>query len=456
MYPTRVRYQVLGFACSLSLLTYLDRICISRVQGEIMRDLGVGDRGMGLVFSAFSLGYCLFEVPGGWMGDAWGSRRVITRIVVWWSLFTALTGCIWPFSLDSGYAISLGTVVVPLVFDGLLALLIVRFLFGCGEAGAYPNLSRVAGAWFPFRERARAQGAIWMSARIGGAIAAVVIGRLTIWLGWRQAFWLLGGVGIVWAAVFYRWFRDRPEDKPTCNAAERELIRADPHSWKGHQAGAGPARPPWRRLLRSANVWFLCLASFSVTFGWFFYPTWQPRYLKDVHAIDYADSELLTGLPFLCGALGCLLGGGLSDQLIRATGSRRWGRSLVGVAGFTGPALCVLGAAFASSAWQAVLLLSVASFINDFAIPTLWAASTDIGGRFAGTVSGIMNTASALAAVIMPPLIPELLNAFPADYGPGERWNSVLGILGCCWFVGALAWLGIDASKPIASDPAIP
>ena len=183
--PSRVRFGVLGFAGSLSLVTYLDRVCIMRAKRDIQTDLGFDDPEMGLVFSAFLLGYALFEVPAGWMGDIWGPRRVLTRIVLCWSFFTALTGCIWRFRVDTG--LELGSFSVALVLDSLLAMLLVRFLFGLGEAGAYPTLTRVVGTWFPFRERARALGTIWMSAGLGGAIAPFVLGRLSVAFGWRQA-----------------------------------------------------------------------------------------------------------------------------------------------------------------------------------------------------------------------------------------------------------------------------
>src|SRR4051794_18943161 len=159
--PTRSRVGVLAFACSLSLITYLDRICIMRVREDMEGDLGFSPADVGLVFAAFSLGYALFEVPGGWMGDRWGSRRVLTRIVLCWSLFTALTGSVMPFAYDTGRSLSLFGWVVPIVLDSLLLMLTVRFLFGAGEAGAYPNLCRVVGDWFPFRERGGALGAIW-------------------------------------------------------------------------------------------------------------------------------------------------------------------------------------------------------------------------------------------------------------------------------------------------------
>jgi MFS family permease len=449
--PTRVRFGVLGFACSLSLLTYLDRVCIMPVKEDIQNDLGLDNPAMGLVFSAFILGYALFEVPSGWMGDVWGSRRVLARIVLCWSLFTALTGCVWRFTLDSGYRLPLGSHGVPLLLDGLVVLLLVRFLFGVGEAGAYPNLTRVVSAWFPFRERGRAQGLIWMSARVGGAFAPFVLGRLAAALGWRRAFWVLGLAGLCWVVLFYSWFRDSPDDKPGCNDAERDLIRADAPARAGTHGGH--PWPPWRGLLLSPTAWALCLASFCVCFGWYFYPTWQPEYLKDVFGIRYADSEILTGLPFLCGAVGSFVGGRLSDSLVRATGSCRWGRSLVGVVGFSGAGLCVLGTGFVAHPWQAVALLCLAFLINDLAIPVIWAASGDVGGRFAGTVAGIMNTAGGVGGLLSPVLIPRVLAWLPPDYAAPQRWRIIFAGLALSWFVGAAAWLFIDAGKPLFDEP---
>src|SRR5262249_17068363 len=255
--PTNVRFGVLGFACSLSLLTYLDRVCISRVQGNIQGDLSLSDIQLGNVFSAFTVGYAVFESPGGWMGDRWGPRKVITRIVLWWSLFTALTGCIWPFRLDTGYQLGLFGVTIPLAFGSFGAMLLVRFLFGCGEAGAYPNLARMTGMWFPFRERAFAQGAVWMCARLGGALAPVVIGRLAYFFGWREAFWVLGLIGAGWSVFFFLWFRDKPEEKARCNSAERELIRAGPAGTSLAVTQPAHLRIPWRELVTSTSAWAL-------------------------------------------------------------------------------------------------------------------------------------------------------------------------------------------------------
>jgi len=155
--PSRVRLGVLAFACTLSLITYLDRVCIMQVKSEIQEDLRLSREDVGLVLGAFVLGYALFEVPGGWLGDRWGARRVLMRIVVWWSVFTVLTGCVWAFTLDSGLRLPLFGYQLPLLLNGFVLLILIRFLFGTGEAGAYPNLSRVVKTWFPYRETALAQ-----------------------------------------------------------------------------------------------------------------------------------------------------------------------------------------------------------------------------------------------------------------------------------------------------------
>ena len=501
--PTRARFGVLGFACSLSLITYLDRICIMRAGADIRRDLGFSLEEMGLVFSAFILGYTLFEVPGGWMGDKWGPRRVLTRIVIVWSIFTALTGTIGAFSYDTGIAapwLASGT----LVFDSLVLMLVVRFLFGVGEAGAYPNLTRVTRDWFPVQERAFSLGAIWMAARLGGAIAPFVIGRLAATLGWRNAFYILGVVGILWVVAFRRWFTDRPEQHPSCNLAEQRIIepigmqnvfredisrrgpevRSSPselisaenatHAPSGvsdrlspdsststtpslvpkavkEPHGGGHSWPKLDVLVGSLTIWAMCFASFWVCFGWYFYPTWQPEYLKQVHGFepDGMLSEILTGLPFLCGAIGSITGGKLSDMLIVLTGSRRWGRSLVGVFGFVGAGVCVLLTGWATVWWHAVALLCLAFLINDLAIPPLWAAAGEVGGRFAGSVSGLMNMVGGFGAILSPILIPRVLTRLPDHFTTPQRWQWVFTGLAGAWLLAAVAWLLIDSSKTL-------
>ena len=464
MNPTQVRFGVLAFISSLSILTYLDRVCISRVQGEMQNDLGFTDVHMGLVFGAFSLGYGLFEVPGGWMGDVWGARRVLTRIVLWWSVFTALTGAIGWLN-GAGYYFSFLWWNLPVLLTLMVA---VRFLFGCGEAGAYPNMARIVGRWFPFEERGMAQGIIWTFARIGGALAPIVIGRLTYFLGWQMAFQVLGIVGLVWCVYFYSWFRDRPEQMPSCNEAERDLIRGrvfpepvDTHiTVRGQFSAKVPISDhqedrhtgaPWWQILTNPNMWALCTCGIFVNLAWYFIPTWQPRFFKDQFGISMADSEILTGLPFLFGAAGAFIGGRFSDYLIRITGSRRWGRSLVGCAGFGGAGVCLFTIGLVQEAWLAVALLCLFSFINDLAVPVIWAAATDIGGRYAGTVSGTMNMAGCVGAVLSPVVTGIILG----NAGPQEtRWPAIFALYSAAGIISGLAWLLVDASKPIVRKDA--
>jgi MFS family permease len=436
--PTRVRFGVLGFACTLALVTYLDRICISQVSKPMQDDLGISSEQFGWVFNAFTLGYLLFEIPSGRMGDTWGARRVITRIVLWWSLFTAMTGLLWPFALGT-------TGWLALINGSFLLLLLVRFLFGCGEAGAFPNLTRAVAVWFPFTERGVALGWIWMSARIGGALAPLAIERLTHFLGgWRPAFWCLGAIGLVWCLFFYRWYRDTPEERPDCNAAERELIRAGPYSWKPDVAGHAV---PWsmlgRALLRSSNLWALCVGGAGISFSWYFYATWQPRFLNEVHHLEGATAAIAAGLPFFTGAFGALLGGRLSDRLTPIVG-RRWGRSLLGVVALAGAGLAFLAAGLVTNAWLAVFLLCLTTFLNDVTVPLFWAVSADIGGRSAGAVSGLMNMMAGIGPLISQPMMPIWWHAYD--------WSGMIVILASVWFLSALMWLRIDASEPLLPE----
>src|SRR5690242_14012497 len=220
--PTYARYGVLGFACVLSMITYLDRVCFGTVAPFIQTEFDLSNSQLGWLFTSFALAYAAFEVPTGWLGDMFGPRRTLIRIVLWWSVFTALTGLIFPVAAWPGFAFT--------------AMLLVRFFFGVGEAGAYPNLARALHNWFPFTERGSAQGAVWMAGRFGGGVTPYVVMALLVTVilpggqhvtYWRHIFWIFGLIGVVWCVVFYFWFRDYPEQHPSVNQAELDVIRAD-------------------------------------------------------------------------------------------------------------------------------------------------------------------------------------------------------------------------------------
>ena len=470
--PTRYRFWVLAALCSLAFLTYLDRISIMRVQGEIERDLGFAkltavdeqslrarsletdaqarsklakDRAterMSWVFSAFVAGYVLFEVPGGWLGDRWGARAIIFRIVLCWSLFTAATGGV------KGITALFSSKAGP--EQWLIAMIGIRFLFGVGEAGAYPNIARALGRWFPFRERATAQSFIWLSSRWGGAFAPTIIGGLMLLGGdWQHAFWILGLVGVAWAVSFFVWFRDRPEDKPQVNAAERELIRAGEAEVGSIYDNASAPRFRWASLL-SPNVLALSLVSFCVSFCFYFYITFLPKYLKDQFQVDYAQSQFISGLPLLLGGFACLAGGFLSDYAIRKTGSKRWGRSLIPIAGWTAAGLCAFAVSQLHSAVAVMALIIIAFAFQDLGVPSMWSLPTDIGGRFAGTLGGWMNSAGAIGGMLSP--------LVAAKVSIAHGWNATFVVFGAVYLLGALAWLRVDAGSPmrrsiVATEP---
>jgi len=263
--PPRVRYGVLGFASALSMITYLDRVCMGSAAPEMVKDLGLNSiADLKWAFAAFGFAYALFEVPTGWLGDVFGPRKTLIRIVLWWSAFTAITGLV-------------GLQFAGITLGGLATLIVVRFLFGMGEAGAYPNITRALHNWFPFQQRGFTQGTVWMSGRLMGGLTPLIWGflLLTLHLHWRATFWLFGAVGLVWCAAFAAWFRNRPEEKPQVNRAELDYIRAGGGGGQSAHKGV-----PWLKIIGSRNLWILCLMYACQSYGWYFYLTYLPDFME--------------------------------------------------------------------------------------------------------------------------------------------------------------------------------
>ena len=299
MPPTRARFTVLRYTLALAVITYLDRVAISSASPAIRNELGLSLIQMGWVFSVFTFAYAAFEIPSGWLGDVIGPRKVLTRIVLWWSAFTMLTGAAWNF----------------------VSLLVVRFLFGVGEAGAFPNISRSFSSWFPTAERGNAHGVIFMGTRLGGALAPSLIVVLMGVIGWRAAFVVFGAIGVVWCVFWNRWFRDDPATHPAVNAEELDIIAR----------GLPPRRAlpafGWGQLL-SGNVILLCLMYFTMPYTLYFNLTWLPTYLKEVRG-SHPEAAYLSSAVLFAGATANWIGGRLTDALTRRYGLRsanRWGR----------------------------------------------------------------------------------------------------------------------------------
>jgi MFS family permease len=443
------------------------------------------------------------------MGDVFGPRRTLIRIVLWWSLFTALTGAVSPYPSWPWFAFT--------------AMFIVRFLFGMGEAGAYPNIARSFHNWFPFGERGFAQGTVWMAGRFAGGMSSFAVLALMIHtvnsqgetiVHWRHAFWIFGGIGVVWCVVFWWWFRDRPDQHPGVNAAELALIRGrekpvvpaletaaplpeekstdittgsplvtalqqkaesaplphrsaaitseppaavelDPFTAEeemlAHE-GESHANVPWGRFVSSVNLWLLCLMYFCASYGWYFNITWLPKYLGTKYGVTqethgFWTMSLMSGAPLLLGSLACLVGGLLTDSFIRRTGDRKWGRRLFGALGHGVCALCYFLSLTASSPWLFVLAIALAAFWNDLTMGSAWASCIDIGGRYSGIVSGCMNTIGNLGGAAA-----GIATGWVLDHFEPHGWTVNFLIFGAVYVVAMLLWLRFDATKPLVAE----
>jgi MFS transporter, ACS family, glucarate transporter len=413
--PTRVRYLVIVFAVSLAVITYIDRVCMSQAAPIITKDLGLTTEQKGYIFSAFALAYALFEIPGGYLGDRLGARRVLMRIVVWWSFFTAATGFAWNF----------------------VSMAVTQFLFGAGEAGCFPNLTKSFTTWLPLEERVRAQGILWMAARWGGAFTPPLVAMVLKWMNWRQAFMVFGGIGLIWAVLFYRWYRDNPRDNKDINPAEMRIIEANQHLASGHGS------VPWGRFLRSRQVWLLCGQYFCLSFSWYFYITWLPTYLLDARHVTLDKGSLLASLPLLFGGFGSFACGIFYPFVNRWTGdvgkSRRWMAS----AGFLGAALFLLVSNRLPDATWAMIAMGTASFFNDLVMPGSWAACMDVGGKYAGTLSGTMNMLGNLGGSLSSVVIAYILAH------TNNNWDMVLYVRAAVYFAGIFFWLLLDPLTPL-------
>lgn len=410
---TWVRHGVLFLVLAVTAISYLDRVCISMTGPAMQKDLGLTNKQLGIVFSAFTFAYAAFEIPAGWLADRFGPRLMLARVVIWWSLLTAATGLV----------------------GGFASLLVVRFLFGAGEAGVFPGLSRVFSRWLPSDWRGNAFGLAVMTALLGGAVTQKLTAHLLGVLhgNWRMIFYLYSVVGLVWAVVWYAWFRDEPHHHKSVNAAELEII--------GTRPPAKHPPVPWKNLMCSRPMLLLCAMYFSVIYGWYFFLTWLPKYLLEARGFDLKTTGQLAMLPLLCMAVGVATGGFASDALVRRIG-RRWGRRIPGLIGMPVAAVLTVAAVQTGDPRMSAYLFAVAAGLATFGVAPGWAACLDIGGQHAGVVTGTMNTFGNLGGTAMPLLMGYCLEWWGS-------WNISLMSVAFFYLAAAVCWLGIDAEKPI-------
>jgi len=364
------------------LITYLDRVNISTAAPEIRKEFGFDTVTMGWIFSAFGWSYALFQVPGGWLSDRFGARPVLAGIVTYWSAMTAATA---------------GAV-------GAVSFFIMRFLFGIGEAGAFPGATRAMQVWYTRQERGFVQGITHSASRLGAAIAPPLVVLIMTTLGWRSVFYICGAIGFVWAVWWYLGYRNLPEEHSMVNRAELAHIRGLSTTGEINQAAIEreAANVPWGTLLRSPNMWAIMCAYFTYVYCLYIFLTWMPTYLVDHRHFTLLKVGLLASLPLFAMVIGDTVGGLATDWLLKKTGSTKVARRSVAIFGLLGCAAFIVPAALTEDAYTAVFCLTGAGFFLECTIGPAWSVPMDCGGKYSGTVSGMMNMAGNIGGALSP------------------------------------------------------
>lgn len=389
----------------LSVVTFLDRTCITFSSMEIKADLGIDQSGWGWVMSIFTLSYGLMQIPLGALGDKMGHRWVLALIVLWWSAFTAFTG----------------------LSGGLLSMLAIRFCFGIGEAGASPCSTSVISRWFDKDRVGKAQGYVWAATRLGGAAAPFIVLPLIASQGWRFMFYLLGVVGVIWALVWALYYRDKPAQTAAAAVAKEQKVTI-----------------PWGTIVRSGQFWLICGMYFFYAFGSWFFFTWFPEFMKAGRGFTADELKYAVAIPFLMSMCGNIAGGYLTDRLTTRYGIKV-GRKALGSVCLTVSAICMVLAAFIPGKIAVFVFLSLCFGIFDLMLPSAWALCIDLGKQYAGSVSGAMNTFGNLGGFCCSLMFGYLLTST-------GNYNLPLYMIGGMLLISALLFSFINPTRPIIGE----
>lgn len=395
---------ILTMLVILGVVTFLDRINISVAGSAIMHDLNLSPKEWGWVQSAFILSYGLLQVPMGAFGDRHGHRKVLALIVVWWSLFTALTG----------------------MAGGLASLLVIRFMFGVGEAGSSPCSTGVISRWFEKNEVGKAQGYVWAASRMGGALTPFVVIPVMMWVGWRAAFYLLGAVGVVWALVWYLFYRDKTVD----TNLKHLIIKKQ--------------KLNWAIVIRNRQFWTICAMYFFYAFGSWFFFSWFPTFMELGRGFDKSELTYAVAVPFVMSMIGNISGGYLTDRLTRKYGLKI-GRKALGSTSLLVSAVCMFLAAFIPGKMAVFVFLSLCFGIFDLMLPSAWALCIDLGKQHAGSISGAMNTFGNIGGFCCGILFGYLVES-------SGNYNLPLYMIAGMLVVSAVLFSFINPTKPIVED----
>ena len=409
----KYRYRVGTLLFLLAVITYLDRVCISVAGPRIQEYLGIGPQQWGWIVGAFAFAYAGFEIPGGWMADRFGPRIVLTRIVLWWSAFTALTGTI------SSY----------------VGLLLTRFFFGAGEAGAFPNAAASIASWFPAGERGRAFGFLSMAMQAGGALSPLLVVPIQMHYGWRASFYVFAVIGAAWAALWFLWFRNTPQEKRGVSASELDEI--------GGVAGGHERGLPWGVALRNGNFWAILLMALTYGYGSYFFIAWLHTYL--VRARNFSERDLLlSSLPFIFGGCANVASGAVSDHLLKRFGLKV-ARCRVGMIGLASGSLFALLAAFTPFKVGTLLLLCFSFAGISFNQSMTFPICIDIARKSPGSMAGAMNMAAQVGSFLSGVVFGYVAKISGSYDSPLILMAFVLGF-------GALTWLKIDPTQELVPE----
>jgi sugar phosphate permease len=420
--PTRTRHIVLWLTVLVYMITYMDRVVISAAIPSIEKEFGFTDVTIGWILAAFQLAYALFQIPGGWLGDRFGPRKALAGVVIWWSTFTALTVVSW----------------------NATSMIVIRFLFGMGEAGAFPIATRSLSRWMLPSERGWAQGITHAGSRLGGALTPILVVWIISHYGWRAPFVIFALVGIVWAIFWFWYYRDSPQDHKGVNEEERELIA----NALGHRKAAGKAKStvPWKQILTSPQMWLLAAmyACYGYSIG--IYLQWFPKYLVDAHGFTLTEMGFYASAPLMAGVAGDIAGGWTSDEVLKRTGNLKMARRLVAIVGFVMAGAMIMLAINQTNPLVGVGFFALAVFGLELTVGVSWAVALDIGDEFAGSVSAVMNTSGNLGATIAAAATGYLVTYY--------SWNAAFGVLAVLAAIAAFLFLFIDASRRVYATPA--
>jgi sugar phosphate permease len=409
--PTKTRWLVLLLISLMYMITYMDRTGISIAAPAMAKEFGLSQTALGIVFSVFLWAYALGQIPLGSLADRLGPRLVLLIIVPFWSVMTAMTA----------------------IAGGIASLIVIRFVFGLAEAGAFPAATRAMQLWFPKAERGIVHGVTHSFSRFAVAVVPFIAVSIMVAFGWRWIFYVFGAAGLLWSVAFYFLYRNLPEEDAKVNQSELAQIRGrDPDGAIKPVDLHQHLAPPWRVIFRSANMWYIAAGYCCFYYGTYFFMTWFPTYLLEYRHLSLKSVGLLASLPLLAGMVGDIVGGTLTDTVYRKTGKLKFARRIVAAPAMLVSGACLIPAAMTHFAWTAILCLTASLFFLELVISPAWAVPMDVGGEFSGTVSGVMNMAGSLAASLSPIIFGSLVQR--------GFWITPFFITAGVLLTGAIIW----------------